>query len=96
MNEESGGFADLQLMVMDHAATFYHEDWKVCAGGPPSHFHRSTFEPLTRKLSGDSSSLILDDALKRGTQSPRGAVPEGKKGGMPIIGLPGRQVSAQR
>ena len=29
MAEESGGFVDMELMVMDHSETLKHEDWKV-------------------------------------------------------------------
>ena len=51
MNEESGGFADLQLMVMDHAATFYHEDWKVS---------RELAEEMFRTIPGLSDKFKLD------------------------------------
>ena len=29
MEEDSGGFADMQLMVMEYKQTFKHEDWRI-------------------------------------------------------------------
>ena len=29
MDEDSGGFDDKQLMVMDHRETFKHREWKI-------------------------------------------------------------------
>ena len=29
MEEDSGGFTDMQLLVMDHSQTFKHEEWRI-------------------------------------------------------------------
>ena len=51
MAEESGGFADMQLMVMDHRETFKHEEWKVS---------RELAEEMFRTIPGLNEKFKLD------------------------------------
>ena len=51
MAEESGGFEDKQLMVMDHHQTFKHEEWKV---------PRELAEEMLRTIPGLKDKFELD------------------------------------
>ena len=51
MAEESGGFVDMELMVMDHSETLKYEDWKVS---------RELAEEMFRTIPGLNDQFKLD------------------------------------
>ena len=51
MADESGGFEDMELMVMDHRETFKHEEWKVS---------RELAEEMFRTIPGLNDNYKLD------------------------------------